>query len=178
MRTTLVSEKDQRIRSALFYHPVGASQHVRRNRFQATFVPSKGGPDALRDLSESRIGVAVVPLSVAGPLVEANRLRLLAITNPERARRFANFPTVIEAGHPELTVEGMLGLFASRSMPLETARRLSVDVQVVLGDAAVTAGLLNHGLLARGSGPDDYEHYLTSQRSHWQSEAAAQRSKN
>jgi tripartite-type tricarboxylate transporter receptor subunit TctC len=151
---------------------------VRRNRLQTTSIPYKGGPDALRDLSESRIGVAVVPLSVARPLVEANRLRFLAITNPERAQGFANVPTVTEAGYPELTVEGMLGLLASRSMPPETARRLSEDVQAILSDGAVKAGLLSHGLLARGSRPDEYEQYLISQRSHWQFEAAAQQSNN
>lgn len=151
---------------------------VRRNQLQSTYVPYKGGPDALRDLMESRIGVAMVPLSVARPLVAAGRLRIVAVTNPERAPGFAEVPTATEAGYAELAVEGMLGLFGSKSMPEALAHRISEDVLSVLSEPVVRTGLLDSGLLAKGSTPNDYEHYLTRQRSHWQYEAATQRTKN
>jgi len=151
---------------------------VRRNQLQSTYVPYKGGPDALRDLVESRIGAAVVPLAVARPLVAAGRLRIVAVTNQERAPGFAEVPTAAESGYPELAVEGMLGLLGSKSMSKVLAQRISEDVLSVLSDPVVRAGLLNSGLLAKGSTPDDYEHYLTGQRAYWNSEAAMQRTKN
>ena len=95
---------------------------VRRNLLQATYVPYKGGPDALRDLAESRIGVAVVPLTVAKPLAAAGRVRVIAVTNPERAPGLADILTAIESGYPELAVEGMLRSIRARIDDTATGR--------------------------------------------------------
>jgi tripartite-type tricarboxylate transporter receptor subunit TctC len=83
-------------------------EFVLNNRLDMVFVPYKGGTEAVRDLSESRIQVSLVPLAVALPLAQAGRLRLIAITNPESAPIAPDVPTASGAGHPELAIQGVL----------------------------------------------------------------------
>jgi tripartite-type tricarboxylate transporter receptor subunit TctC len=61
-------------------------EFVRKNQLDLVYVPYKGSPEAVRDLSESRIQVSLIPLAAAFPLAQAGRLRLIAVTNPKLRR--------------------------------------------------------------------------------------------
>lgn len=142
-------------------------EFVRKNQLDMVFVPYKGGPDAVRDLSESRIQVSLVPLAAGLPLTQAGKLRLIAITNPEPAPIAPDVPTALDTGHPELAIQGVLGFLAPRSIPDQVQKKISVDVQTVAKDPEIQSRLEKAGLIARGSSPDDYGQYLEEQRQHW-----------
>ncbi len=104
--------------------PTGApvvvfQEFVRKNQIDAVYVPYKGGPEALRDLMEGRIHVSLVPLATALPLAESGKLRVIAITNPERAPSLPQVPTAAEAGFPELVLEGVLGSWRQYRSPMK-----------------------------------------------------------
>jgi tripartite-type tricarboxylate transporter receptor subunit TctC len=142
-------------------------EFVRNNRLDMVFVPYKAGTEAVRDLGESRIQVSLVPLATALPLVQARRLRLIAITNPEAAPIAPDVPTASGTGHPELAIEGVLGFFAPKSMPDFVQQQISGDIQSVAKDPEIHNRLEKVGLIARGSTPGDYARYLNEQRQHW-----------
>jgi len=151
------------------------SEFVRKNRLDMVFVPYKGALEAVRDLSESRIDVCVVPMAAALPLTQAGRLRLIAITNPEAPPVAPDVPTALQAGYAELAIQGVLGIFAPAFLPDVIQQRISADIQVVADDPEIRSRLANAGLIARGSTPGDYARYLDEQRQYWDGVARSQK---
>ncbi|MEH2558627.1 tripartite-type tricarboxylate transporter receptor subunit TctC [Bradyrhizobium algeriense] len=150
-------------------------EFVRNNRLDMVFVPYKAGSEAVRDLSESRIQVSLVPLATALPLAQAGRLRLIAITNPEAAPIAPDVPTALGAGHPELALQGFLGFFAPKSMPDFVRQQISGEIQAVANDPEIHSRLGKVGMIARGSTPGYYAQYLDEQRRHWDRIARSQK---
>jgi tripartite-type tricarboxylate transporter receptor subunit TctC len=150
-------------------------EFVGNNRLDMVFVPYKAASEAVRDLSESRIQVSLVPLATALPLAQAGRLRLIAITNPEAAPIAPDVPTALGAGHPELALQGFLGFFAPKSMPDFVRQQISGEIQAVANDPEIHSRLGKVGMIARGSTPGDYAQYLDEQRRHWDRIARSQK---
>jgi tripartite-type tricarboxylate transporter receptor subunit TctC len=88
----------------------------KRAGISTTFVPYKAPAPALMDLSAGRIHVAVIPLAVVRGQAEAGAVKVLAVTNAVRAEAAPEIPTVAEAGYPDLTLGGLLGLFGPKDM--------------------------------------------------------------
>src|SRR5262249_42195591 len=124
-------------------------------------------PEALRDLSESRIQVCLIPLAAALPLTQAGRLRLIAITNPEAAPIAPGVPTASSSGHPELEMQGVLGFFAPKSISDSLQQQISGDFQAIANDPEIHDRLDKAGLIARGSTSSDFAQYLGKQLEHW-----------
>jgi len=150
-------------------------EFVRKNHLDMVYVPYKGALEAVRDLSESRIQVSLIPLAAAFPLAQAGRLRLIAITNPEAAPIAPDVPTALGAGHPELAIQGFLGFFAPKSMPDAVQQQISGDIQAVANDPEIRSRLEKVGLIARGSTPGDYAKYIDEQHQHWGQVARSQK---
>ncbi len=154
---------------------MGFGEFVRKNHLDMVYVPYKGALEAVRDLSESRIQVSLIPLAAAFPLTQAGRLRLIAITNPEAAPIAPDVPTALSAGHPELAIQGFLGFFAPKSMPDAVQQQISGDIQAVANDPEIRSRLEKVGLIARGSTPGDYAQYIDEQLRHWGQVARSQK---
>jgi len=104
-------------------------------------VPYRDIVQAGTDLGEARIQVMMTGLAVIQAQVQANRVKLLAVTNNKRAVSYPDVPTVVEAGFPSLELEGLVGLFGPRLMPPELRERISADVRAVAADPAITERL-------------------------------------
>ena len=50
-------------------------------------------------------------------------------------------PTVAQAGFPDLTFDGLVGLYGTRDMPTELRERIAADVKAVLADPAIVSRL-------------------------------------
>ena len=97
-----------------------------------TFVPYRTVVPAIADLSEGRIQLAVMPLAAVLGQVKADKLKLLAVTNSLRSPAAPDAPTVAEAGFPDFTFGGLLGLFGPKSMAPELRERIASEVQGIL----------------------------------------------
>jgi hypothetical protein len=67
-----------------------------------------------------------------------------------------NVPTVAEAGYPEFTFGGFLGLFGPRDMTMDPQERIAADTR-----------LTNVGLIARGTTPAEFATIMDEQRAKW-----------
>ena len=56
-----------------------------------------------------------------------------------------NVPTISQAGFPDLTFDGLVGLFGQRDMPLALRERIAADVKEVLSDPALAVKLTATG---------------------------------
>jgi tripartite-type tricarboxylate transporter receptor subunit TctC len=104
---------------------------------QITRVPYRDVVAPLTDLGEGRIQAYIGALAIIQPHAQAGRVKLIAVTNAERAPNYPDTPTVAQAGFPDITFDGLTGLFGQKDMPAAARDRIAADVRAVLGEEAV-----------------------------------------
>jgi tripartite-type tricarboxylate transporter receptor subunit TctC len=97
-------------------------------------VPYKDGVQALNDLAEGRIQIYSAAYAIMRPQVQAGKVKVLALTNKQRAALLPDIPTAKEAGFPSLTLDGLVGLFAQKQMPAELRDRIAADIVEAAND--------------------------------------------
>jgi tripartite-type tricarboxylate transporter receptor subunit TctC len=102
-----------------------------------TRVPYRDVVAPLTDLGEGRIQAYVGALAIVQPHVQAGRVKLIAITNAQGAPNYPDTPTVAKAGFPDITFDGLVGLFGPKDMAAAARDRVAADVRAVLGEEAV-----------------------------------------
>lgn len=145
----------------------------KRAGISTTLVPYKAVTGALMDLSASRIHVAVMPFAPVRGQAEAGAVKVLAVTNAVRAEAVPEIPTVAEAGYPDFTFGGLLGLFGPKDMPPALQERIASEVRDALNDAEVSKRLTNLGLRPLGTTPAEFRSVLDEQRAKWAAIARA-----
>jgi tripartite-type tricarboxylate transporter receptor subunit TctC len=126
-------------------------------------VPYRNPVDALNDLAENRVQVYEAALAVVRPQLLAGRIKVLAMTNTQRAPAQPDIPTVKEAGYPALTLDGLVGLFGPPGMPLELRERITADIRAA-ADATVADRLTLTGQALNVGGPEDFARSIEEQR--------------
>jgi tripartite-type tricarboxylate transporter receptor subunit TctC len=127
-------------------------------------VPYREQHVAIQDLSEGRVHVFATTLTALLPFAQSGRIALLAVTNKQRAPIAPQVPTVVEAGHPELQFEGLIGVFGWRSIPPTLRDRLSSDIRAASADPNLVDRLAMAGQLAGGSTARDFAAAIEDQR--------------
>jgi tripartite-type tricarboxylate transporter receptor subunit TctC len=100
-------------------------------------VPYRDNVQAVNDLVEGRIEVFLSALASVRPQVAAGKVKILAVTNSERAPVVPDVPTAREAGYPALQFDGLVGLFAAPGMPIDVRRRIASDTLAVAAEPAL-----------------------------------------
>ena len=92
-------------------------------------VPYRDIQQAPSDLAEARIHLLMSSYATMLPLLQAGKLRLLAVTSRKRVGIAADIPTVAEAGYPYL---GLDGLYGPRGMSMALRESIAADVRAVV----------------------------------------------
>jgi len=110
------------------------SDFVLKTDTQMLFVPYRGSPQAIIDLAEDRLHIAMMPL---GPIIsqaEAGKVRLIATMGSRRPPAVPSIATASEQGMPEMSVEGLFGLYAPKAMSTALLDTIDADVRSVAED--------------------------------------------
>jgi tripartite-type tricarboxylate transporter receptor subunit TctC len=95
-------------------------------------VPYKDIQQAPNDLAEARIHLLMSSYATMRPLVEAGKLRVLAVTSRNRVNIAADVPTVAEAGYPYLGLDSLIGIYGPRGMSDALRDAIAADVRAVV----------------------------------------------
>jgi tripartite-type tricarboxylate transporter receptor subunit TctC len=128
-----------------------------------TRVPYRDAVQAVNDLAEDRIQLYVAAFAIMRPQVQAGKVKLIAITNSERAPTLPDVPTVKDVGHPGLTIDGLVGLFGPRDMQKALRDRVAADVIAAAGDPEIAAKIGATGQIVRPSGPEEFAQAIQEQ---------------
>jgi tripartite-type tricarboxylate transporter receptor subunit TctC len=126
-------------------------------------VPYRDGVLAVNDLSEERIEVYMSALTTMLPQATAGRIKILALTNHERAPVVSDVPTAVEAGYPGLQYDGLVGLFATTDIPAERRERIAADVLAVIADPAIAAKIEATGQIVSPGTPAEFAGSIAEQ---------------
>ncbi|WP_458095452.1 Bug family tripartite tricarboxylate transporter substrate binding protein [Roseomonas sp. WA12] len=97
-------------------------------------VPYRGSAAALTDTMGGQIPCLMESLPIVLPHLQANRLRPLAVSGPERDSTLPDVPTFAEAGYPGATATSWFGFSAAAGIPDAVSDRW----QKVIGEALKT----------------------------------------
>jgi tripartite-type tricarboxylate transporter receptor subunit TctC len=149
---------------------IGTSSHVKLELLKRaagvdiTHVPYRGSAPAVTDV----IGGQVEGLIAAVPDIGNNeRLRLLAVTAPERAARWPEVPTVAELGFPTLVASNWFGLSGPPGMPVELAARVNAALVAGLNTPEMTERLAALGAAPNRLSPGDYAALVAAEVPRW-----------
>jgi tripartite-type tricarboxylate transporter receptor subunit TctC len=129
-----------------------------------TMIPYRDQGQGITDLSEGRIQVFLSAIISAEPQVAAGKLKLLAVTNSERAPLVPSVPTVREAGYPALEYDGLIGIFGPQGMPDALRERIAADVRAIVTDPAIASRLQGLGEIVSPGTPTEFAASMEDQR--------------
>jgi len=147
--------------------------YLKQAGVDVTKVPYRDGVQALNDLAEGRIQLYVAAFAIMRPQVLGGKVRIIAVTNNERAPTLPDVPTAREAGHPGLAFDGLVGLFGPKEMPAELRNRIAADVKGAASDPDVAPKINATAQIVRPGGPDEFAKEIAEQTKRVADSAAA-----
>jgi tripartite-type tricarboxylate transporter receptor subunit TctC len=145
----------------------GSAPHLAALLFQRTaeidmvHVPYKGGGPAVQSVlaGDTHLSFATPPSVL--PLVQAGRLRALAVTSRERTPLAPGVPGMAEAGLPDYEFSFWYGFFVPAGTPAAAIKRLFEDTRQVLALPEISKSLARQATEASGSkSPEDFAAFL------------------
>tara|TARA_R110002094_G_scaffold1589_7_gene6932 strand:- start:1093 stop:2079 length:987 start_codon:yes stop_codon:yes gene_type:complete len=97
----------------------------------APWVPSKGSAAGLQELVASGVDVVTSSVVEAAALIEAGKVKSLAVMGEERLGAFADVPTLKEATGSDWKMAAWRGVAGPKGMPDEATAKLSAALQTV-----------------------------------------------
>jgi tripartite-type tricarboxylate transporter receptor subunit TctC len=130
---------------------------LKSNNLNMAKVPYRDIMQGPNDLAENRIQLLSSSLAIVTPLMQAGKIKVLAVTGRQRAPNAPDVPTVREAGYPALEMDSPGGLFGPRGMPLAVREQIAADVRaVVASDPAMAKPLIATGQVFDVLGPTEF----------------------
>ena len=137
--------------------------YLKKAGAEITKVPYRDGVQALNDLAEGRIQLYVAALAIMRPQVQAGKVKIIAVTNNERPPIMPDVPTAVEAKHPQLAVDGLIGLFGIRGVPDDLKNRIAADIKEAASDPEIAAKINATAQIVRPGGPDEFAKEIDTQ---------------
>jgi tripartite-type tricarboxylate transporter receptor subunit TctC len=117
---------------------VGVLPHLIGEMFKAraaidiVHVPYRGGGPSIADVVGGHVDMTFEGTSVLLPLIQAGKLRALAVTSAKRIPQLPDVPTMIESGFPGFSSTSWTGLLAPAKTPPDVIAKLNAQANVVL----------------------------------------------
>jgi tripartite-type tricarboxylate transporter receptor subunit TctC len=152
---------------------IGSTQNLSAELFKTaagidfTIVPYRGTPEVLVSTMQGNLALMIDSYSsLKGNLAE-NKLRALASSGPVRSESTPDIPTLQEAGVANYDVISWNALFAPAGTPPEIVKTLNQALREILAEPDVKKRLLELGIEARASTPEEISVRLKADIDKW-----------
>ncbi len=151
----------------------GATDHLSGELFNVmagvkmVHVPYKGGAPAMLDLVSGNVQLVFSTVSTAIGAIESKRIRALGMTGNQRFELMPDIPTIAEAGLKGFEVNNWYGVFLPVATPKEIVNKLSAEVVKAVSAPDLKRRLLEVGIVAIGSTPEEHLAYVKSEHAKW-----------
>lgn len=149
----------------------GAS-FLQRYGIKAVGVPYKSSPQAVTDFLGGQFSFMFLDLVVAVPIINSDRIKLLAVTAPRRISQAPAIPTMAEVGVPNFEVAAWSGMFAPAGTPEPVVQRYMAAVRKVMTHQSLLKKFENCCTPTVLIG-DDFAEFMRKDRAQWTERAAA-----
>jgi tripartite-type tricarboxylate transporter receptor subunit TctC len=129
-------------------------------------IPYKGGANAVTDILAGQIHMNVGTTATIVPLVNAGKLRAIAVIGEGRYADLPDVPTMAESGVP-LSFTFWTGLLAPAATPPDVLHKLNATLNEVLASPELKASMAKLGLLPKPGTPQQFGAFLEAEAREW-----------
>jgi len=123
-------------------------------------VPYKGPSAALSDVLNGQVPTYFMNILGALPLVQANKLRAIAVTSAERTPIAPDIPTIAESGLKGFDMTNWYGLLVPAGTPREIVGQLHQEVARIMGTPELRKLMAAGGMTVVASTPEQFIDFL------------------
>ena len=134
---------------------------------QMTHVPYKGSAPALTDLMGGQVQLMFDNLPSSLQLIQAGKLRAIAVTSTARAAALPDVPTIAESGLPGFEASSWFGVLAPAGTPREIVTKLNATIAAWLATPDAKDKLLSQGAIAAGGTPEAFARHIDAETAKW-----------
>jgi tripartite-type tricarboxylate transporter receptor subunit TctC len=124
------------------------------------WVPSNGAAPGLQDMMAGGIEVAPVSLPEARSLIDAGKVKSLAIMNDKPSALYPNVPTLKAAIGSDWTMAAWRGIVAPKGLPAPVRDKLAEAVRKVATSKEYNDFMSSRGFGVIYAGPDDFAKFM------------------
>jgi tripartite-type tricarboxylate transporter receptor subunit TctC len=152
---------------------IGVLPHLIGEMFKAragidiVHVPYKGGGPSITDVIAGNVQMTFEGTSVLLPLIEAGKLRGLAVTTAKRIPQLPNVPTMEESGFPGFVTAAWTGLIAPAHTPQPVITKLNAAINDGLKTPELQSALARLSNEPLGGSPADFTAVIKSDLDKW-----------
>jgi tripartite-type tricarboxylate transporter receptor subunit TctC len=130
-------------------------------------LPFPGSPAAVTALLRGDVQMAVLPAASVVPQAREGKLKLLAVTSPQRSPLLPDLPTLREAGIAGVEADAWVGLIAPAGTPQSVLSRIHANVIAVLTEPQVVEKFKPQFMAPIGNTPDEFRAVLKEEHDRW-----------
>lgn len=137
------------------------------SKIDLVHVPYKGASLALQAMLSGEVDMVTSTVPATIPLVNAGKIRALAVMAPKRVAALPKVPTTAEAGMPELVVITWYGLFAPAGVKPDIIQRLNAEMVKLMNAPETRAKLAKVELEAATTTPAEFGKFVRAESDKW-----------
>jgi tripartite-type tricarboxylate transporter receptor subunit TctC len=152
---------------------IGGANHLagidfaQRAGIKWTYIPYKGGSQALTDMVGGQAQVMFNGMLATYPFVRDGKLRAVAISSAKRFASAPDIPTVAEMGFPGFETGSFQGIVAPAGTPPEVVNKLHATITAILATPEMKDRLDKAGAEVRPQSPAQFGAFIRSERDRW-----------
>lgn len=124
------------------------------------WVPSNGAAPGLQDMVAGGIEVAPVSLPEARSLIDAGKVKSLAIMNDKPSTLYPNVPTLKSVTGSDWTMAAWRGIVAPKGIPNDVRDKLSAAIRKIAASKEYTDFMASRGFGVIYAGPEDFAKFM------------------
>jgi tripartite-type tricarboxylate transporter receptor subunit TctC len=148
---------------------IGSSAHITTEMINAmarvhmVHIPYKGVSEGVTATATGQADVILASYPAAQPMLQAGKVRPLAVSIGKRWIMMPNVPTLAEAGLTGFDRSGWYGMLAPAGTPREVVMRLNSVIGAIVNTPEMTDALRKQGLEPSTSTPEEFGAFIRNE---------------
>ena len=123
-------------------------------------APSNGAAPGLQDLVAGGVQIAPVSLPEARSLIDAGKVKSLAVMADKPSALYPNVPTLKAATGSNWTMAAWRGIAAPKNLPPEARDKLAATIGKIVASKDYTEFMAQRGFGVIYAGPEDFGKFM------------------
>ncbi len=151
----------------------GSPHHLAMEMFKArtgtfiTHIPYRGAAPAMADVMGGQVPCMFLDLASGLPIMQGNKVRVLAIGSGARSKRLPDVPTLAEVGVPNTEVFAFQGILGPAGLPAAVVNKLNSDLNKAFSTPAVQKRFDDFGMEAMPGTPAQFAALSRAESKRW-----------
>lgn len=139
-----------------------------QGRLYIVHIPYNGAPPAAQATAAGEVQAIMSNPTSLLPLIQARRIKALAVTSRERWPQMKELPSVAESGFAGFEAVAWNGFVSPAGAPREAIERLNREINAILQSPETRGRIEAAGWDVAGGTPEAFAQFMAAERARWQ----------